>query len=114
MIENFACSLTFFERIKKIFFCSFSRKLPFFPLLSFANLPVHIVDSVFLDVYTLFSSTGRYDASADSTIKSSKKRKFSEGSDAGSGKGPDTISEAGNRQFNMDGPPQKKQKKKKV
>ncbi|EFO19032.2 hypothetical protein LOAG_09461 [Loa loa] len=66
------------------------------------------------DTYIYKSTTSRYDPCADSTVKSSKKRKFSEGSDIGSGNGPDTISVVGESQTNKDGPPQKKHKKKKI
>lgn len=62
----------------------------------------------------LSSTTTRYDPDADSTVKSSKKRKFSESSDVGSGRNPITMDETGSRQSNEEGPPHKKHKKKKV
>ncbi|VDM21012.1 unnamed protein product [Wuchereria bancrofti] len=65
------------------------------------------------DSYTYKSTTSRYDPSADATVKSSKKRKFSEGSNGGTDKGLDTMNETGNEQ-NKDGPPHKKYKKKKI
>ncbi|VDK70344.1 unnamed protein product [Litomosoides sigmodontis] len=66
------------------------------------------------DSYTYKSTTTRYDPDADSTVKSSKKRKFSESSDVGSGRNPITMDEIASRQSNEEGPPQKKHKKKKV
>ncbi|MCP9261049.1 Nucleolar protein 58, partial [Dirofilaria immitis] len=65
------------------------------------------------DIYTYKSTTARYDSSADSTVKSSKKRKFVDDSDASGGKGPDTINEVGDGQIVKDGPPPKKHRKKK-
>ncbi|KAM3721307.1 Nucleolar protein [Dirofilaria immitis] len=66
------------------------------------------------DIYTYKSTTARYDSSADSTVKSSKKRKFVDDSDASGGKGPDTINEVGDGQIVKDGPPPKKHRKKKI
>ncbi|OZC12710.1 NOP5NT domain protein [Onchocerca flexuosa] len=65
------------------------------------------------DTYTYKSTATRYDASADSTVKSSKKRKFADDSESDRDKSLNTMNRAGDEQINNDGPPPKKHKKKK-
>lgn len=86
------------------FFSTFSFKIPISSYRKFRGFPI----------LRVFSTTTRYDPSADSTVKSSKKRKFSESSSVGSGRSPATMNEDENRTINKDGQPQKKHRKKKV
>uniref|UniRef100_A0A915PZX4 Nop domain-containing protein n=1 Tax=Setaria digitata TaxID=48799 RepID=A0A915PZX4_9BILA len=66
------------------------------------------------DTYTYKSTVARYDPSADSTVRSSKKRKFGDGGDVGGGDENPVKDEVGVGYTDRDGPPLKKHKKKKA